>query len=122
MNEVYPANFLQSGELLAWGIFQKVPLLWGAGLLLCVESNLPGLSPRAWRAVRDAMIALMAVFLLACIAYAIFGYAVAVQFDKPAYFDKALEALRLLSLSICMAVFGLAVRARIGRGAVSRSG
>lgn len=122
MNEVYPANFLQSGELLAWGIFQKVPLLWGAGLLLCVESNLPGLSPRAWRAVRDATIALMAVFLLACIAYAIFGYSVAVQFDKPAYFDKALEALRLLSLSIGMAVFGLAVRARIGRGAVSRSG
>lgn len=121
MNEAYPANVLQDGELLAWGIFQIVPLWWGAGILLCLEFNLPGLSPRAWRAVRDVTIALMAVFLLACIGYAIFGYSVAVQFDKPAYFDKALEALRLLSLSIGMAVFGLALRARIGRGAVSRS-
>lgn len=122
MNEVYPANVLQSGELLAWGIFQIVPLWWGAGILLCLESNLPGLSPRAWRAVRDATIALMAVFLLACIAYAIFGYGVAAQFDKPEYFDKALEALRLLSLSMGMAVFGLALRARIGRRALRHSG
>lgn len=121
MNEAYPANVLQSGELLAWGIFQIVPLLWGAGILLCVESNLPGLSPRAWRVVRDAMIALMAAFLLACLAYAIFGHRVAVAYDKPAYFDKALEALRLLSLSIGMAVFGLALRARIGRRAILHS-
>ncbi|MGB3436596.1 hypothetical protein [Achromobacter sp.] len=58
------------------------------------------------------MAVLLAVFLLVCGVYAIFGYSVSVMFGKPGYFHMTGDALWALSLSIGMAVLGLVMRAR----------
>ena len=108
----FPVNILLSGKSLAVSVFQLLPVVWGVGILLCVESDLPGLSPKVWRGVRDAVAVMMAVFLLVCGGYAIFGYSVAAIFDKPGYFHMTGDALWALSLSIGMAVLGMVMRAR----------
>lgn len=109
----FPVNILLSGKSLAVSVFQLLPVVWGVGILLCVESALPGLSPKVWRRVRDMVAVMMAFFLLVCGVYAIFGYSVAAIFDKPGYFRMVGDVLWALSLSIGMAMLGLVLRARI---------
>ncbi|MBD9382567.1 hypothetical protein IB258_15045 [Achromobacter sp. ACM02] len=108
----FPVNILLSGKSLAVSVFQLLPVVWGAGILLCVESALPGLSPKVWRRVRDVVAVMMAVFLLVCGVYAIFGYSVSVIFGQPGYFHMTGDGLWALCLSIGMAVLGLVLRAR----------
>lgn len=108
----FPVNILLFGKSLAVNLFQLLPVVWGIGILLCVESHLPGLLPKVWRRVRDVVAVMTAVFLLVCGVYAIFGYSVAAVFDKPGYFHMTGDALWALSLSIGMAVLGLVLRAR----------
>lgn len=109
----FPVNILLFGKSLAVSLFQLLPIVWGTGIVLCVESDLPGLSPKVWRAVRDVVVSMMTVFLLVCGVYAIFGFSVAVIFDKPGYSHMTGDALWALSLSIGMAVVGLVLRVRI---------
>ncbi|CAB3928418.1 hypothetical protein LMG26858_06224 [Achromobacter anxifer] len=104
-----PLTLLKAGEAFATETISLLPVAWAIGLLLCIESDLPLLRSTTWRLLRNVIVALMALFLVYVIVYAIYGLAVAVYFDDHGFTNLTLRTLSTMWVSIALASAGVAL-------------
>lgn len=104
-----PLTLLKAGEAFATDWIQVLPAVWSLGLLLCIDHDWPGLSRARWRLLRNVIVAAMALFLAYVIAYAIYGFGVAIYLDDPGFTNLTRRTLSTLWVSIALAIAGIAL-------------